>query len=104
MNFVFTNNASTTLAADIDSVATVIELAAGTGDRFPDPTMYTEQFALTLKNQQTDEVEIVYCTERNGDTLNVVRAQEGTVALSFSAGDVAAHQITAGVLEFLRDL
>lgn len=104
VDFVFANNASSVLAANIDSVALVIEVAAGTGDRFPDPVQYSEQFTVTLKNITTEEVEIMYCTERVGDFLNVTRAQEGTVALSFSANDAVVHTLTAGALDFLRDL
>lgn len=104
MDFLFANNASSTLASDVAVPDLTVTLAAGTGSRFPDPTLYAEQFALTLKNQTTGETEIVYCLERNDDVLNVVRGQEGTVAITFSANDLAAHQLTAGVLEYLRDL
>jgi len=104
VDFVFANNASSVLAEAIDSVAVVIEVAAGTGDRFPDPVQYSEQFTVTLKSLATEEVEIMYCTERNGDFLNVSRGQEGTVALSFVANDAVVHTLTAGALDFLRDL
>lgn len=102
--FIFANNASSTLASDVAPADTVIYLAAGTGARFPDPVMYSEQFVITVKNPATNESEIMYCTERNIDALNVVRAQEGTVALSFVASNTVAHQLTAAQLEYLRDL
>ena len=47
VDFVFANNASSVLAASITSLETVIEVAAGTGDRFPDPVQYSEQFTIT---------------------------------------------------------
>ena len=40
--------------------------------------------------------EIVYCTARTGDICTIVRAQEGTAAQSWLAGDLAANLITAG--------
>jgi len=104
VDFVFENNASSVLAASIDSLVTVIEVAAGTGQRFPDPVQYSEQFTITVKSLDTNENEIMYCVERNGDFLNVLRAQEGTVALSFGPNDAVVHTLTAGALEFLRDL
>lgn len=103
-DFVFTNRASAVLAADITAVDTELEVVAGGGDAFPDP-VYGEQFAITLKHPNTGEVEIMYCTRRfYGDTFEVVRARENTVALAFPAGTLVAHQLTAGVLEYLRDL
>jgi len=104
VDFVFANNASSVLAASITSIETVIEVAAGTGDRFPDPVQYSEQFTVTVKNLETSENEIMYCVERNGDFLNVLRAQEGTVALTFGPNDAVVHTLTAGALEFIRDL
>lgn len=103
-DFLFANNASSVLAADILSTTTVIEVAAGTGDRFPDPVPYGEIFTLTLKNPDTQEVEIVHVLSRVGDSMYVARGQEGTVAKSFPAGSPAAHTLTAAALEYLRDL
>lgn len=103
-DFVFANRASALLGADILAGDTELELVAGSGDLFPDP-IYGEQFAITVKHPTTSEVEIMYCTRRfYGDTLEVVRAREGTIAIAFPAGATVAHQVTAGVLEYLRDL
>lgn len=102
--FLFANNASSVLTVAVSSIATVLEVAAGTGSRFPDPVQYSEQFTITLKNLDTNEVEICYCLERTGDFLNVSRGEEGTVALSFPANASVVHTLTAGALEFLRDL
>lgn len=103
-DFVFANNASSLLLGDIDSLDVTLELPAGDGDLFPDP-VYGEQFAITLKHPTTDEIEIMYCQRKfYGDSLEVVRAREGTAAIAFPAGTVVAHQVTAGTLEYLRDL
>lgn len=99
MIFLFANNASSTLAGPISPSATELNLASGGGALFPDPGA-DEQFALTLVDAATGlQTEILYCTERVGDTLTVVRAQEGTVAQSWLAGDPAANLATAGQME-----
>lgn len=103
-DFIWGNNASSVLAAPVAALDTTIELAAGTGERFPDPYLYAEHFSLTLKNAETGENEIVYVVERMIDTLVVQRAQEGTVAGTFPAGSPAVHTLTAGALDYLRDL
>lgn len=96
--FLFANDASSTLAAPISNVATSLSLSAGTGALFPSPSS-GQQFALTLNDAATGLlVEVVYCTARTGDVLTVSRAQEGTVAQSWLAGDLAASLITAGNL------
>jgi hypothetical protein len=97
--FLFANNARTTLAAPINSVATIITLATGTGGLFPSPGA-GEQFALTLNDAATRQIyEIVYVTARSGDTLTVVRGREGTTATSWLAGDFARNFLTAGTAQ-----
>ena len=103
-DFVFANNASSVLANDITSLQTVFDIAAGTGTRFPSPVLYSEIFTVTLKNPTTGEVEIVHVQERTVDTFNVLRAQEGTIALSFPANTSVVHTLTKEALEYLRDL
>lgn len=94
--FVFANDASSTLAAPISNSATSISLASGGGSLFPNPSA-GQQFELTFNDAATGLLtEIVYCTARSGDILTVVRAQEGTIAQSWLAGDLAANLVTAG--------
>jgi hypothetical protein len=94
--FVFSNFASSTLAAPITAAATSLTLAAGTGALFPNPSA-GQEFALVLTDAATGtKIEIVYCTARSVDTLTVVRAQEGTTGQAFIAGDLAANVLTAG--------
>ncbi len=45
--------------------------------------------------------EIVHVTARIGDTMTIVRAQEGTVSRLWSANDIAANMMTAGTLDLL---
>ena len=96
---VFTNNASSTLASGITATATSITLAAGTGSRFPSPTggnWFTVSL-YTLVGVVESQWEIVKCTARSGDTLTVVRAQEGTTGRVWAAGTPADLRLTAAV-------
>jgi hypothetical protein len=95
--FIFANNASTSLATPITNTATQLTVSSGTGIEFPNPSS-GQQFSATLNDAATGLLtEIVYCTGISGDTLNpIVRAQEGTSALSWLAGDLVANLLTAG--------
>jgi hypothetical protein len=102
--FLFANNAQTTLAADVASGDTTIAVSPGTGDEFPTPGA-GEQFAVTFLDALTGLVtEIAYCTSRTDDTLTVVRAQEGTIAKDWSAGDTVANFCTAGQMAAMLQL
>lgn len=97
--FLFTNNAQTTLAGSISNVAVTANLAPGSGALFPNPSA-GQAFPLTFTDAATGLLnEIVYVTARSGDTITMVRAQEGTSALAWSAGDNAALLVTAGALQ-----
>lgn len=90
------NNAASKLAASIGATDTTISLQAGTGVMFPLPEN-GDWFPLTLINT-SGQTEIVRCTSRNGDVLQVQRAQEGTSSKAFIAGDRAELRLTAGVI------
>lgn len=81
----FTNNASATLAASINSTVTTIALTAGQGALFPS-TGGGDYFYATLVDS-SNNLEIVKVTTRAVDNFTVVRAQDGTTAKSFIAGD-----------------
>lgn len=96
--YIFSNNASTTLAESVSATATVLNLASGKGSLFPSPTT-DEAFPITLVDAATGLTnEICYCTARSGDQLTVTRGEEGTTAIAWSAGDAAANYITAGTI------
>jgi len=97
IKFLFANNAVSTIASGILAVTTSISLNAGDGALYPAPGA-NQQFPVTLIDG-TGNKEIVYCTGRTGDTLTVLRAQEGTSALAFDAGDKIELRVTKGVLE-----
>lgn len=97
--FLFANNATTTLAESVSATATVLNVSAGDGELFPTPST-GQAFAVTLVDAATGLTnEICYCTSRSGDALTVVRGQEGKNALAWSAGDTCANYITADVME-----
>ncbi len=97
--FLFANNAISTLAGPISNTATTVNLTAGSGALFPNPGS-GQQFSLTLIDQATGLLnEIMYVTTRVTDTLTVVRAQEGTTALNWLAGDLAQSLVTAGQMQ-----
>ena len=92
----FANNAQTTLAAPISSAATSCVLATGTGAKFPNPSA-GQGFKMTFTDAATGLLdEIVLCTARSADVCTIVRAQEGTTALGWTAGDIASNYFTAG--------
>jgi len=101
MPVLYTNNASTTLAAGIASNATSITVASGQGSLFPSPSG-TSFFYATLSNA-SNVLEIVKCTARSGDTLTVTRAQEGTTATAYNTGDKIEVRPTAAGLEWKVD-
>lgn len=105
MKLKLTNNAETTLAGAITDVATTLLLAPGTGALFS-TLAAGEYFPLTLVRLTAGvpEREIVYVTARNVDTVTVLRGQESTTALTFSAGDVASGRATAGCFAAKADL
>ena len=95
-HIIFSNNANSTLAGALTNVAVTAQLAAGTGALFPQPTG-DQYFRLTFTDAATgSQREIVSVTNVTGDTLTIVRGQEGTAARPWLAGDFADHMITAG--------
>lgn len=97
----FANNAGSTLAGNLTTSSLTIPLLSGTGALFPSPGA-GQYFMLSLFKQTNPAItEIVRCTARTGDSLTVVRAQEGTVALTWSVGDIANNDLTAGSMQAL---
>lgn len=91
----FSNNSAGTLASGVLAAATSIPLSPGAGALFPVPSAPTF-FMATIEKGSTSEQEIVRVTGKtDADTFTVVRAQEGTTALDFDAGDVMGLRPTA---------
>jgi hypothetical protein len=97
---VFSNNASSLLAASIDDNDTVVQVDSGAGALFPSPGA-GQHFVAALVNASGD-LEIVNCTSRTGDLITVVRGQEGTAAQAWTNGVTRFElRLTAGVMDDL---
>ena len=97
----FANNAKGRLNAGITDIATTLTLQAGQGALFPNPTA-GDWFLSTLVDT-SGNVEIVKVTTRATDTFSViVRAQEGTANIAFSASDICELRTTKETLEALQ--
>jgi hypothetical protein len=100
MAFLFTNNAASNLTSGITSSDTSITVTTSSGAIFPTITG-NDYFMITLVGISGTPLEIVKCTARTGDTMTIVRAQEGTTASAFTGGDKVELRITAGEMNAL---
>ena len=91
----YANNAYSILANSISDSVTTINIAPGTGSRFPSPTG-NQFFRLTITGATlpNSSIEIVYVTSRSTDALTVIRGREGTAAQSWSVNDLCANEPT----------
>jgi hypothetical protein len=87
------NNASGTLATAISASDTGLALTTGDGAQFPALGIGDYFYATLASSGGTQE--IVKATARSGDSLTIVRAQEGTTAQSFAAGSRFEVRVTA---------
>lgn len=87
------NNASAVIATQISASDVGVVLQAGTGALFP--TLASGDYFYATLESPSGAYEIVKATARVGDTLTIVRAQEGTTANSFPAGARFELRITA---------
>jgi hypothetical protein len=102
MTVLLKNNASGFLAASISATDTSVILTTGTGANFP--TLGSGEYFYATIAPTSGASEIVKCTARSGDTLVVVRAQEGTSALSFAGGSRVELRVTAqSVIDAIND-
>jgi hypothetical protein len=92
----FANNAQSALAGSISNSATTLSVLPGGGALFPNPGA-GQGFYATMTDAATGLVrEIVLVTGRAGDTMTVIRAQQGTIGLNWLANDLFAKLWTAG--------
>lgn len=99
MSYLAKNNAYGLLSAWISSGASTLTLQAGQGDRFP--VIIPPDFTFVTLENAAGLREIVKVTARAAasDVLTIVRAQEGTTARSWSAGDVVELRMVASLVE-----
>ena len=97
MAVLLANNATSKLASSLTAAATTLSVTTGEGAKFPSPTG-GDWFPLTLI-KSSGALEILRCTARSGDVFTVTRAQEGTAAQAFSAGDRVEVRLTKAVMD-----
>jgi len=96
MGLLLANNASATVTGTIIAAHTTIYLDDASS--MPNPGA-GEWFNLTLTQPGTETSwEVVKCTSRAGNTLTVVRGQDGTTAAGWASGTVASVRANAGTL------
>lgn len=99
MTQLFNNNATTTLSASLASGAT--SMSVGSSGSFTAPTG-DDFLMVTLIRISDSAIEVIKVTDITGTTWTIVRAQEGTTALDFVAGDKVELRVTAGFLQGLQ--
>jgi hypothetical protein len=91
------NNANTTLAVAIGTTDVSIQLAAGTGARFPTIAGGSgNYFYLTLLDV-SNNIEVIKVVGTSTDILTVVRGQDSTTARSYAIGSRAELRPTAAL-------
>jgi len=100
---VFSNNASTTLSAGINDTDLTIPVASVANF----PALSAGNWCLLTLEDSSGNIEIVKVTAIGASSFTVEsggRAQDGTSALSWLAGDMIELRITAaGLAAFLQD-
>jgi hypothetical protein len=93
------NNAYSTLAATITSSDTTLNVAVGTGVRFPAITSGSGDFFFLTLLDTSNNIEIVKVTATSTDTFTVVRGQDGTTARGYAATSRAELRPTQGLFD-----
>lgn len=99
MSITLTNNAHTTLAANISSIDTI--LYVDDASSFP-ALGASDYFNMTIEST-SGTYEIVRVTQISGTTFTVTRGQENTIAVPFNIGARVELRITVQNLEDLMD-
>jgi hypothetical protein len=100
MTVLLANNVTSSLASPITAAATSMTVVSGS--RFPVLTAGQYFYATIIAS--TGTIEIVKVTVRSGNTMNIVRAQDGTNAQAFLAGSrVEMRTNAASIRETVTD-
>lgn len=100
MTTLFANNVSTQLAGAIDAVQTSIPVLDGSD--FPAGISLTDPIWVTFADADNTLVEITLCTAVSGNTLTVVRGQDGTPAQSHPLGAYVEARLVRAVFTELQ--
>ena len=98
MFYIWSNFATSTLAAAIDPTQTVIQLV--NASKFPQPAEVGEKFIITVGDEPLNP-EIMLCTSRSGGLLTVVRGYDQTMAKGWAGGSMVKHGPTAEAFRWL---
>lgn len=93
MGIVLKNNATSTITTAINASDVGLAVAAGTGSLFP--TLGVGDYFYATLVSAGGTYEVIKVTARVGDTMTIVRAQEGTTAQSFTSGSRIELRVTA---------
>lgn len=97
------NNATTTTATAVTSTDTTITVSSGTGTLFP--SLGAGDYFYATIQSVSNNFEIVKVTARADDTMTILRAQEGTLAIPFPANSRFEIRITVqNIKSVLEDL
>lgn len=91
------NNAFATIPTALTSSATTLTVSSGQGARFP--ILGSGDYFYGTIVDTAGNLEIVKVTARFDDTMTIVRAQEDTIAIPFSANCRIESRITAATLD-----
>lgn len=94
------NNAASTLSATLSGAQTSIVVAAGTGSRFP--VLAAGDWFPAALIDASGNMEYVKVTARVGDTMTILRAQEGTTVRSFPSGSNIMLPLTVDAIASLE--
>jgi len=101
MGVILKNNANSTITTAISASDVGLAVATGTGSIFPVLGAGDYFYATLVSSGGT--YEIVKVTARVGDTMTIVRAQEGTTAQSFASGSRIEVRVTAASITDMVD-
>lgn len=93
MGVIIKNNAVSTITTAISASDVGLAVAAGTGTLFP--TLGASDYFYATLVSAGGTYEVIKVTARVGDTMTIVRAQEGTTAQSFASGSRIEVRVTA---------
>jgi len=91
------NNAFSFITTSISASDVGLVVTAGDGSKFP--VLGSGDYFYATLESTGNTTEIVKVTARSGDTMTIVRAQEGTSANSFAAGSRIELRVTVGNVE-----
>lgn len=99
LTYLFSNNATTTLAAPITASSPSLQVLSGAGALFPIIPQPGYAFIITMvKNGAPTTKEVIVVTGHTSGSDNftgLIRGQDGTSALTWNAGDAVALLVTA---------